>query len=108
MPQNFGKIKKMPTLANKILNQKWLFLLFLIPLVYFSYLNRTFQLDDALIYQRYIRNFFDGYGLVYNKGEYFNGLTSPLYTYITIVATFLIGNIQYAGMILATIFMAAI
>jgi arabinofuranosyltransferase len=96
----------MSTLANRILNQKWLFLLFLIPLIYFSYLNRTFQLDDALIYQRYIHNLFEGYGLVYNKGEYFNGLTSPLYTYITIVATFLIGNIQYAGMILATIFMA--
>lgn len=96
----------MSTFINKILNQKWLFVLFLIPLIYFSYLNRTFQLDDALIYQRYILNFFEGYGLVYNKGEYFNGLTSPLYTYITIVVSFLIGNIQYASMILATIFMA--
>jgi len=90
-----------------ISNRKYLlYLTFLIPLFYFSYINRTIQLDDALIYQRYVYNLFAGYGLTYNVGELFNGLTSSLYTYLTIISSFFIGNIQYASMILATIFMA--
>jgi hypothetical protein len=75
----------------------------LLPIIYFSYLNRTLQLDDALIYQRYVRNLLDGYGLVYNLGEIFNALTSPFFTYLTIVASFIIGNIQQATIILATV-----
>ena len=35
---------------------------------YLSYLNRQFQLDDALIYQRYFRNLLEGNGLVFNLG----------------------------------------
>ena len=47
-------------------------LLVIIPILfalYFSWLNRYFYFDDALIYARYIENFMNGYGLVYNKGE---------------------------------------
>lgn len=49
-----------------------------------TYLNKGFRVDDALIYYRYIENFINGDGLVYNIGEKFNGLTSPLYIYISI------------------------
>lgn len=84
------------------ISKKWfLFFFTLIPLGYFSYLNLNLQLDDALIYQRYIRNLLEGNGLVYNPGVFFNGLTSPLYTLLTIIVSFLTGNIQYAAMILA-------
>jgi len=50
--------------------------------LYLSYRNRDFQFDDGLIYQRYVRNWLDGAGLVYNRGERFNGLTSPFYSYL--------------------------
>jgi len=91
---------------NFTLKQWTLFFLTLIPFGYFSYLNRGLQLDDALIYQRYIRNLLEGNGLVYNAGEFFNGLTSPLYTFLTIIVSFFIGDIQSATMILATGLMA--
>ena len=37
------------------------------------------ELDDALIYARYIDNFTKGNGLVFNPGIKVNGLTSPLF-----------------------------
>lgn len=49
------------------------------------YINRNYFFDDTLIYARYIKNFTNGNGLVYNKGDYFNGLTSPLFTYINLL-----------------------
>ena len=48
-------------------------------------LNSNVHVDDALIYYRYIENFIQGNGLVYNIGERFNALTSPLYVYISIL-----------------------
>ena len=41
----------------------------LVILFIHSWQVREYQLDDALIYLRYIRNFIEGNGLVYNKGE---------------------------------------
>jgi len=61
---------------------------------YFSWTIREFRLDDALIYLRYVRNFFNGHGLVYNPGILFNGLTSPLFAYTTIILNSIIGNLQ--------------
>lgn len=94
------------TCDRATLKQFGLFIFFLVPLSYFSFLNRNYQLDDALIYMRYIRNFAEGYGLVYNHGERFNGLTSPLYSYILAAATYLSGNILLIANILSSIFMA--
>ena len=71
--------------------------------VFFSYLNRNFQMDDALIYLRYIRNFQDGLGLVYNPGERFNGLTSPLYMAALLAGSFFTGDLQ-----LLTIWLSAL
>ena len=38
------------------------------------------HLDDAYISYRYARNFAEGYGLVYNPGEYVEGFTNLLWT----------------------------
>lgn len=80
-----------------------LYLFSCLPLFYLAWNNRNYQLDDALIYLRYIRNFFNGSGLVYNPGDYFNGLTSPLYSYLVILAGLIIDNLQFANILLATI-----
>jgi hypothetical protein len=64
--------------------------------IYFSYLNRGFFFDDALIYARYINNLLDGKGLVYNAGEYFNGLTSPLFTYISIAISYITKDVIFS------------
>ena len=56
----------------------------------FGIFNISYYLDDGLIYARYVQNFSDGNGLVYNKGEYFNGLTSPLFTYLSVALSFII------------------
>ncbi len=72
-------------------------LLFLAPIAavaLFSHLNRDFQLDDALIYLRYVRNFVESQGLVYNPGEYFNAVTSPLYLYLLLLMSQLADNLQ--------------
>ena len=82
-----------------------LILLAVLPLAYFSYLNRNFQLDDGLIYQRYVRNFLEGRGLVYNPGEYFNALTSPLFSYLNIALSYLTGDTQIAAMLSSTVAM---
>lgn len=50
--------------------------------ILFSIRNLNAQLDDALIYARYVRNVIEGHGLVYNEGERFNGLTSPFFSYL--------------------------
>ncbi len=68
-------------------------LLIILLTSFITYLNRNFSLDDALIYQRYLKNFIDGYGLVYNIGERFNGLTSPLYIYICMLVSKITGEI---------------
>ncbi|MBV6880918.1 hypothetical protein NG800_012860 [Epilithonimonas ginsengisoli] len=62
-------------------------LLFVVEVIVFLkfFINRYDFFDDTLIYARYIKNFALGFGLVYNKDELFNGLTSPLYTYINLL-----------------------
>lgn len=55
-----------------------------------GYMNLGYFIDDGLIYARYIQNFSNGHGLVYNPGEVFNGLTSPMFTYISILVNKLV------------------
>lgn len=74
---------------------------------WFSWKNRNYQLDDSLIYLRYVRNFFDGFGLTYNAGDHFNGLTSPLYSYILIAANAPVHNLQYTTIFLSFLFLCA-
>jgi len=65
-----------------------------------AYLNRNVHVDDALIYYRYIENFISGNGLVYNIGERFNALTSPLYIYLSILLSTITGEVEITQVIL--------
>lgn len=69
-----------------------------------SWRNRNYQLDDALIYLRYIRNFFEGNGLQYNAGDCFNGLTSPLYSYLLIAVNTIAHHLQFTTIFLSFMF----
>jgi arabinofuranosyltransferase len=68
---------------------------------------RYYELDDAMIYLRYIRNFQQGHGLVYNPGEKFNGLTSPLFTYLMLAGSQLTGNLQLLNILVSGVLMTA-
>ncbi|MGH0032537.1 MAG: hypothetical protein ACQGVC_22325 [Myxococcota bacterium] len=70
---------------------------------WFSVQNREYELDDALIYFRYLRNALDGHGLVYNPGEWHNGLTSPLYTHLAWLVSWLAGGIRGPLWVLASL-----
>lgn len=59
-----------------------------------TYFNKGFRVDDALIYYRYIENFINGNGLVYNLGEKFNALTSPLYVYFSIILSLITNEVE--------------
>ena len=72
---------------------------------YFAYVWREYQLDDALIYLRYIKNFQEGHGLVYNPGERFNGLTSPFFTFVILLGSFLIKNLQWLTVVCSACFL---
>ncbi|MGF6923403.1 hypothetical protein [Paraburkholderia sp. 40] len=88
--------------------QNAILLLATIPIAaWFSWKNRHYQLDDSLIYLRYLRNLFNGYGLTYNAGDRFNGLTSPLYSYLLIVANAVTHNLQYTTIFLSFVFLCA-
>lgn len=78
-----------------------------IPGAVLTYLNRNFRFDDALIYFRYIENFINGSGLVYNMGEKFNGLTSPLYIYLSILISSITREVVTTQLILNGILLAA-
>lgn len=71
---------------------------------YFAYQNRGMQLDDALIYLRYIDNFISGKGLVYNEGVRFNGLTSPLFSYTMVAAASLVRTAPIVSVVLSAAF----
>ncbi len=89
---------------NKLHNGAVFFLLAVITTVN-SILSRFHVLDDTLIYYRYIRNALEGWGLVYNKGEFFNGLTSPLYTYLALAASYIFRDIHTANTFLGGLFL---
>lgn len=74
---------------------------------YFGYVWRGYQLDDALIYLRYIKNFQEGYGLVYNPGERFNGLTSPFFTFCMLAGSFFVQNLQILSVVTSICFLVA-
>jgi hypothetical protein len=69
---------------------------------------RHLQVDDTLIYARYVRNLLTGHGLVFNWGERVNALTSPLHTLLLVTASWLLhGNVIVAAWLLGVIFLAA-
>lgn len=67
----------------------------------FAYQNRNIEMDDALIYIRYIENFIQGKGLVYNEGVRFNGLSSPLFSYVLALSALIINDAKLASWLLS-------
>lgn len=61
------------------------------------------RLDDALIYARCIRNALDGNGLLYNPGEQINVLTSPLFTYASLLLSWPLGSALTGMMLVCSI-----
>jgi arabinofuranosyltransferase len=50
--------------------------------------------DDAMISMRYAWNFSHGFGLVWNSGEYVEGYTNPLMTFLMALATLLFNKVE--------------
>jgi hypothetical protein len=69
-----------------------------------AYFNWHHQLDDALIYYRYVENTLQGNGLVYNIGERHNALTSPFYTYLFLAFSYVSGGHIHASAIVLSVF----
>ncbi|HEY0795921.1 MAG TPA: hypothetical protein VGD64_09095 [Acidisarcina sp.] len=70
-----------------------------------TYLGRHTEIDDALIYARYIANALAGKGLVFNPGELINALTSPLFAYLLLGTSWLMhGQVLLATILLSGIF----
>lgn len=61
-----------------------------IIVVVFVILTRRYVVEDGLIYARFIGNALSGLGLVFNPGERVNALTSPLFTYVLLVSSWLL------------------
>ena len=66
-----------------------------------------YRLDDALIYLRYIRNAVEHGQLVYNLGDYFNGLTSPLYTGVLLLLAQIFNNLLVTANIYSALMLLA-
>jgi hypothetical protein len=62
--------------------------------------------DDPYIFLRYVRNFSAGHGLVYNVGEYFNGVSSPLYLYFLIAANAVLHDPKTSATLVCTFCLA--
>lgn len=101
------KLAKISNSGDKLSSNFWV--LAILPVViigFFTYLNRGFQLDDALIYLRYVRNVLDGNGLTYNVGDNFNGLTSTLNSYLVLIVAWISRNYQFSVILLSSVFLA--
>ena len=61
----------------KLLNK--LLCVCLLILTFISIWWRTWLAEDAFITFRYVENWLNGYGLVFNMGERVEGFTSPLW-----------------------------
>lgn len=53
----------------------------------------SFEMDDSLIYARYLRNFIEHGEMTYNLGQRWLGLTSPLFTCLSLVIAWVTGRI---------------
>lgn len=69
------------------------------------FFNLSFYTDDGLIYGRYLENFRTGNGLVFNPGEIYNALTSPLYTYLALALNGILQNTILSLNIVSSFFM---
>lgn len=92
-----------PTLLS-LKNIKYLLIIPIAIILFQSYLRLHSYFDDVLIYARYIENFLNGNGLVYNIGEKFNGLTSPFFAYLSILLSYITRDVILSLNLLSTLF----
>jgi arabinofuranosyltransferase len=89
--------------SNPVMRLKLLLLAVIVAVL--TYLGRHTEIDDALIYARYIGNALAGKGLVFNVGENVNALTSPLFAYLLLGISWLLkGQVLLATILLSAIF----
>lgn len=92
---------KKPVNSNNIM---YGFLIILSVVLVIFCINDKFIQDDAFISFRYVQNFVDGNGLVFNIGERVEGYTNFLWVIILSVFTFLGMNIENISQILSVLF----
>ena len=85
------------------IQKNWLLIISLSIIGINGFIFRGHELDDALIYARYIQNLISGNGLVYNTGEYVNGLTSPLFAYLSITPAWVMNDARQGTMLVSVL-----
>jgi arabinofuranosyltransferase len=75
---------------------------------YLAIQNWGFEVDDGLIYRRYVENALTLGVFLYNKGEYYNALSSPLYSYLLLGGSYLFHSIETIEWLIATLSFFAI
>ncbi len=82
---------------------KW----FLFGLGIYALISRLWACEDAYITFRYIDNWINGHGLVYNVGDRVEGFTHPLWLFLIAIPAFLGVDIRAAALVLSLIFALA-
>ena len=99
-PVSHNSIKQIPEKSKGII---YGFLIALSVSFIFICLNNKFVQDDAFISFRYVQNFVDGNGLVFNIGERVEGYTNLLWVLILSVFVLFKINIQSISQILSVL-----
>lgn len=69
----------------------WFYTFFFLVFVFILFITRSWVGEDAFIFFRYVDNFVEGRGLVFNEGERVEGFTSPLWVFVLSGFRFLLG-----------------
>ncbi len=81
-------------------------LLIIAIVAFLAYCEGYSKIDDSFIYARYISNALAGKGMVYNAGEHVNALSSPLYSYLLLLTSWLLhGNVLLGTIVLSGVFL---
>ena len=81
-------------------------LLIIAIVAFLAYCEGYSKIDDSFIYARYISNALAGNGMVYNTGEHVNALSSPLYSYLLLLTSWLLhGNVLLGTIVLSGVFL---
>lgn len=82
---------------------KWLF----IAIGVYAILSRLWACEDAYITFRYIDNWINGHGLVYNVGDRVEGFTHPLWLFLIAIPAFLGVDIRASALLLSIVISVA-
>ncbi|MCX6163633.1 MAG: hypothetical protein NTU73_02030, partial [Ignavibacteriae bacterium] len=96
----------MTEIGNKysFVNEKFFLWIFLMVFLSFSLYFFTWFVDDLYIYFRYVNNFVNGKGIVYNAGEYVEGFSSFIWFLILSVFGFIRLPLEVSSKVASLIF----